>query len=81
MLRWDLKLQPLVMESQQTQLRDGWGLAWDPSAGSLVASDGSDKLVWVDPTNLKTQRQARDGPAVAAPAGAQLHRLVVDRCR
>ena len=51
------------MEELQTPLRDGWGICTD--GASLIVSDSSATLAWLDPDTLQQQRtvDVHDGTA------------------
>ena len=51
------------VEELQTPLRDGWGICTD--GASLIVSDSSATLAWLDPDTLQQQRtvDVHDGDA------------------
>ena len=40
-------------------LKDGWGVTANGNGSSLVVSDGSDRLYWLDPTTLAVQQSVQ----------------------
>lgn len=53
----------LQMQELQSPLRDGWGICTD--GASLIVSDSSPTLAWLDPDTLQQQRtvEVHDGDA------------------
>jgi glutaminyl-peptide cyclotransferase len=51
----DLPPECAQVEEVKTPLRDGWGITTDGS--SLIVSDGSHQLTWLDPSSMLQQRQ------------------------
>jgi len=56
-------------QSTTTPLSDGWGATFDNATDSIVLSDGSPTLSFVDPATLRLRRSIQARMARAAPDG------------
>ncbi len=54
-----------------TPLSDGWGATFDNATDSIVLSDGSPTLSFVDPATLRLRRSIQARMARAAPDGCR----------
>ena len=48
--------QDLSKSEAASPLKDGWGVTRNGNSSALVVSDGSDRLYWLDPSDLAVQR-------------------------
>jgi hypothetical protein len=58
-------------QSTTTPLSDGWGATFDNATDSIVLSDGSPNLSFVDPASLRLRRSIQARAARAAPDGCR----------
>ena len=54
-----------IAQTTTTPLRDGWGATFDNATNSVVLSDGSPTLSFVDPATLKLRRSVQARPLCA----------------
>lgn len=58
-----------IAQTTTTPLRDGWGATFDNATNTVVLSDGSPTLSFVDPATLKLRRSVQARPLCARHVG------------